>query len=112
MRLHNVQNLSSFKEKKHKVTDNESLNPAIEKRCDFKYYFPSSTEPNNTGGTYYDEAAFATALLSHKLLFYFILEITVRITLYLSLIYFRFSLLLAMVTCSLKEVQVFLSWNA
>ena len=28
-------------DKNHKVTDDKSLNTAIEKRCNFKYYFPS-----------------------------------------------------------------------
>lgn len=38
-------------DKKHKVTYNESLNPAIEKICYFKYYFPINTEPNKEGDT-------------------------------------------------------------
>ena len=62
MRIHNFQNLSLFKISQ-KVTDDESINPAIEKRCDFKYYFPSNAELNNAGGSYDDEAAFDTALL-------------------------------------------------
>ena len=49
-------------DKNHKGTDDVSLNPVIEKRYDFKYYFLSTTEPNNGAGTYEDEAAFATVL--------------------------------------------------
>ena len=37
--------------------------PAIEKTREFKYYFPSSTEPTKQDGAYDDDIAFATALL-------------------------------------------------
>ena len=50
-------------EKNQKVTDDESINPAKEKMCDFKYYFPSNKEPNRGDGMYDNDAAFATALL-------------------------------------------------
>ena len=39
------------------------MNPAIQKTCDFKYYFSSTTEPTKQDGTYDDEVAFVTALL-------------------------------------------------
>lgn len=52
-----------IKEKDNKNSINESVNPAIEKTCKFKYYFPSTKEPTKQDGTYDDEIVFATALL-------------------------------------------------
>ena len=52
-----------IEEKNTKYKDDSPLNSAIEQTCEFKYYFPSNTEPTKEGGTYEDEAAFATALL-------------------------------------------------
>ena len=49
--------------KKSQDGSDESVNPAIERTCEFKYYFPSTTEPTKQGGAYDDEIAFATALL-------------------------------------------------
>ena len=39
------------------------MNPLIEKICNFKYYFPSLSEPSKEEGTFKDNSAFATALL-------------------------------------------------
>ena len=50
-------------DKPTKQNTNDPLNPVIEKKCEFKYYFPSNSEPTKQGGTYDDEVAFATALL-------------------------------------------------
>ena len=52
-----------IEEKDNKNSIDESVNPAIEKSCEFKYYFPSTKEPTKQDGTYDDEIAFATALL-------------------------------------------------
>ena len=52
-----------IEEKDNKNSINESVNPAIEKSCEFKYYFPSTKEPTKQDGTYDNEIAFATALL-------------------------------------------------
>ena len=52
-----------IEEKDNKNSIDESVNPAIEKTCKFKYYFPSTKEPTKQDGTYDDEIAFDTALL-------------------------------------------------
>ena len=52
-----------IEEKDNKNSIDESVNPAIEKTCEFKYYFSSTKEPTKQDGTYDDEIAFATALL-------------------------------------------------
>ena len=52
-----------IEEKENQDGSDESVNPAIERTCEFKYYFPSTTEPTKQGGAYDDQIAFATALL-------------------------------------------------
>ena len=54
-----------IEEKNTKHSTDDSMNPAIESICEFKYYFPNNTQPTKQDGNgiYEDEIAFATALL-------------------------------------------------
>ena len=50
-----------IEEKNTKNGTDDPLNPAIERTCEFKYYFPSHHDPTKQDGTYNDASAFATA---------------------------------------------------
>ena len=55
--------VNSYISRDNKNNVDKEVNPLIEKICNFKYYFPSLSEPSKEEGTFKDNSAFATALL-------------------------------------------------